>query len=636
MAPIIIAAKNNGVPIPAFRERGVQDLMPAPVSECPILAMPGDKTSQIYESQLSEIAQIGRVQLDSVISFKSGPTGIMKRIKVPFYFDRPNASFIIDASTEQRNTLAGMGLTEEPGRKNVFVGSPDAEHLPLIFAMGPADGRIHPGTCTADAYYAYISGLRAMALFSAATRQIVPGFANMRIETAYVCPHIGKDADFTFIHGDGKLGKVDMTFLGDPISFQRAVAGQFMKGYVNWDQSKTITPVVYDSTSAPVDKGIFFPYFPGMVLPDKNTLVDTFESIFISCLSDKAEVRLKLWSSLRPGFKNLALFRAGQAMSHAFIGMKLAKAARGCLAFVVSNSQYQGFVIHGDFQIGLYGSIFSPEPAADLRISLESLNKHSKALGEIVGILTSVCREDGTRLYDIAFDDVNTSRKLANVLYNIDYNMFISTSWRDDLKALFAKLEFGDHFPVPTPATVTVFLDFVANGNLNTLRDYPFLITDRILVEKDRVSFGLAMFGTKVPSLNYGEKKGKSFTIPSANVNDPNLVEDAQGKRALAYLPFKFQSYSAAVSEWRSFINSGSFTIPQPTKKGGSQFTDTKHVNLQISGVNFLPAYGLLKIIVDANRGGAGGSGKKRKADGQEKGSSKKARADTMSMAADI
>lgn len=635
MSSLNLAVKNNGVPIPAFKERGMSDLMPGSVSDVPVFALPGVESSELYESYMSEIQNVAYAQMESVIAYAKGPRVILKKVEVPFYLERPVASFIISASQEQKDALAAMGLNEEVGRSGVWLGSPDAAALPSIFGMGPVDGRIHPGTCTADAYLAYIYGLKAMALFSFASRAIVAGQYNLRMSGSYNT-EMGKDKQFGLVRGDGSTVQVDMTHLKNS-GFQVGVAGKALKGYINLDMTKKISPIIYSFDNLPNARGLFFPYFSGMVLPDKSILVEVFESTFLQCLSDKPESIQKIWGSLRPGFRNLALFKAGQALSHAFMGIKLAKMARAELAWVVTNHVYNGFVLHGDFSIGLYGSLYNTVEPEALKDSIRALNKHPKALGEILAIINGVCREDGTSVYAYSMNDVNTSRKLANVLMAIDYTLFVSTSWRDDLGELLGKLEFGDEFEVPTPKSIMAFLDYLAHGNRSVLNDYPFLITNRILVEKDRVAYGLAMFGSRVPSLNYGEKKnGKTITIPKANGQDPNLVQDAAGKTALPYLPFKFATYGQAVGDWRRLLNDGSFTIPNATKKGGSTFTDNRHVNVSVSGTNFLPAYQLLKIAVDGHRGTQGGGSKKRKLDGEEKGQVKKQRSEVIGMALEI
>lgn len=631
MAPILIATKNNGVVVPAFRERGAADLMPGAVSDCPIIAMPTSDSSELYEAYISEISAIAVAQLDNRVHFESGPAVVLKRVPSYFYFERPNASFIIDASEEQRTALAGMGLVEEPGRRNVFVGCPEAENIAAIFAMGPVDGRIHPGTCTADAYLAYVYSLKAMTLFQFASSCIMAGRVNLRVSPTYGNADIANDEAYKYLRADNTVLEVNNKNLRLGAGYKLGTTGYVLKGFVPFDNSQAIPDGTINHTRKINGSGLFFPYFAGQVLPDKSILVDVFETTFLNCLAESPENRLRIWSSIRPGLRNLALFRAGQAISHAFMGIKLAKMGRCGLRYVVVNHQYQGFVLQGSYQIGLFGSVWSPVEQVTLQADIDSLNKHAKALGEILGIINAVCREDGTNVYSFSITDINSSRKLANTLHSIDYNLFTSTNWRDDLKDLFGKLEFGDHYPVPTVPMVMAFLDFVANGNLGSLQNYPFMISDRILTEKDRVSFGLAMFGPKCPSLNYGVK-GRNFTIPRPNHQDPNLIEDASGKRALQYLPLKFQSYAQAVSEWRRLFTTGTFTIPDASKKGGSQFTDNRLVNLQISANNFAPAYGLIKMIVEAHRGDATAGQKKRKADGEVKGSAKKSRQDAMDM----
>jgi len=84
--------------------------------------------------------------------------------------------------------------------------------------------------------------------------------------------------------------------------------------------------------------------------------------------------------------------------------------------------------------------------------------------------------DKGVAVNKFVLADINTSRKLANVLYTIDQGLFTSTDWVKDLVKLFDKLAFGDQFDLPNVKTTNVFLNFVKSGNILVLADYPAFI----------------------------------------------------------------------------------------------------------------------------------------------------------------
>jgi hypothetical protein len=563
---------------------------------------------------------------------------VFRQLKTPFMFEAPTASYILPSLSEaDKEKLRGFGLREEPSRPNVFLGNPAEENLSAILGMGPQDGRINPGTVTADGYLAFIYALKGLGLYSWASQKVdaqgefnvlMPGFAQYQDHSKT------KPEDLRLSIGGTiqKLAPVVATaMLAHPMKHSMVMYGSSQIVYSPVDGSGSIVPNVRKPGDAEVmgEKGIYCGYFAGMNLPDKDYMAHVFGNLFNRSLGPSVETSFKLMQRIRKGMRSLAVFRGGQALSHAYLGVELSRMGRCPVTFVVHNSVYHGFVLTGQITITHYKTVIPVCESDALKEDIDSINMHDIALGKILAILNMPVNSDGKPVYSFTVNDVKSSRMLASAIRSINQDLYVSTTWKSDLKDAFGGLSFGDKYAVATPQSITDFLRFVLSGDEKSLEGYPFLLTGRIVEESDRVSFGLSMFGTTCPTLNYGDK-GQTFVLPGLAATDPNLAVPQGGHRALRFLPFKLEPYSLAVTQWRSVFSKGSFVIPNG-RKGKAEFTDSRHVALKISvDPHFTTVYQLLKDVAVSQKNQPGKKRKRNEDEGTagEASSSKKVRKD--------
>jgi hypothetical protein len=374
--------------------------------------------------------------------------------------------------------------------------------------------------------------------------------------------------------------------------------------------------------------GHLFPYFTGMLVPDKDYTSHVFGRLFNRCLGASEETARRVSMRIRSGLRNLSHTRAGMIISHAYMGIEVSQQAQAPITFIIDNNSYHGFVLHTKKPVFHYGFQHTSQDARELGLQLQKLNQHDQALGEILSIINAPVNADGTPIYKHTKAQICSSRGLANAMRLLNPDVFVSTSWKDDLRKAFERVSFGDSFAPPSEKSILAFLSFVKTGDDNVLREFPAMITGRLIEERDRISFGLGIFGPKVPSLNYGEpSRCQTWILPNVGSNDPNMAVGSDGKKPLRFLPFKLESYSLGVQQWRTLCSSGKFMIPN-ARKGRNEFTDGRAVAFRIgSDPSFTEAYSSLKVICSAMKD-VNGKKRKRNDDNVESGPSKKNRKD--------
>lgn len=622
--PVFITAKNSGPVVPAFQERGIADLMPGLVGDVPI-NVSSTYNSITFNNAMRSFHSAYRAEFSKSPVFGDLEAyNIFKDYIPPFYFERPSASFLFSGLSEQDlEIVRGAGLHEEPGRPGVFIGSPGSESMSALYKLGPIDGRINPGTVSADGYLAYIIGLKAMAIFSYITQKAVgqPNITlmyNSHLVSKHPTPedpipkyNVWNVTECVELPPDAcdRISKTDQPFIS-VLNNVSVVHTPFTRGGGMIPNIVTMDPATIPNGM----NGHFFAYFPGMNVPDKDIMPEVFGSIFDRSLGMTATSSYNLLQRLRKGFRNLALFRGGQAMSHAFIGMRLAREASCPLHYVVANGVYYGFVLAGHVTVRLYRSETPAMDTAELRKDIGLLNKHGKCLRKILSILNSPENSDGQKVYNFEMADVRTSRGLARVLLSINHDLYVSTDWKKELKDEMEGLMYGDEFKKVTAESFLAFLTFLSDGNFEAIAGYPAYLTSLLVEAPDRVAYGLSMFGPRVPTMTI-PGKGKDFTIPALGAVDANLVVPEGGSRPLKYIPLTEVPYGQGVGLWNQVFNNGRFTIANPRGKK-AEFTDNRGVILQVAGDTFFPAaYEKIKAIVASRRAGAG---VKRKKTGEE------------------
>jgi hypothetical protein len=510
-------------------------------------------------------------------------------------------------SDEQRAIIGGYGLRDNILTKT-WEGTPDCSVIGNLFQLGVKDGRQIPGTVSFSGYVAYIFSLKAMRLYSFLSTAAVKVEGVMRTT---LHPD-GEDMKTTGVDNDLPLAMEDSSTsrLQKVTPVERLLVARqeplFMPlfstlGIRNMDCSPVSRDLEMD--------GLVFPYFNGLMMPDRDFVIPVFQRLFFRCLGSNQEKATNMWRLIKRGLRNIAPTQAGMAITHAFLGIVLSENALCPIRFVVTNGQYKGFVLQGqDFSIVANNTVFLPVSTTDVQTDLEVISSHDLALSRIIEVLRSCTMSDGSVRYDVRFKDVATSRDLFNTFAKIDWG-YIGAQMRAKIPDYVEELNFGERWATINVKTVLDVLVYVQTGNRDILKDYPAYLNRSNFTDEARINHALMIFGPFVPSINIGTSKDMAFSIPKPDIDDGNLAVE-NGIRKLQSIPYKLKNFTSAVVDWTQLLNKGVLYIPLP-RKGNKEFSNAKARDGQFSPKDSLALYGKVKETVNYLR--SSGAGRKRK-----------------------
>jgi len=517
----------------------------------------------------------------------------MKMTELTHTWDVPVGSFTFpNPSEDTRNQLIGMGLREEVGRKNTFLGNPNATNLAAIFRLGPITARASPGNVTIDGYLAYITAIKGFQFYSSYARYELDVRDHHNI---IVSP---SDIDVT----EGKTVAVkrhDGSVFNDWDNAKEKDE-QVVRDYTSvviaaWDSSCRIKgEYTSDGSDITAAHGAFFPYFPGMCTIDKSTIKHVFESLFTRMIGTTTEKAADFFARFKQGCNNFAFTSAGRSLSHLYRGIQLSIQNQLPIKAVIVNSVYHGFVLEGEFEVNLFGRKYTSYAASEIVRHIGEINRTKRVLGEILTKINAPVKSDGNRVHEYSLTDIDTSRKFMTVYASIDKSLYIN----DELKALRAlidEVQFTDNFAAPNAKMISDFVHFVDSGDHTILQNYPAYLFNGYFEMTDRISIGLGIFGPNAPSLSYGDSKDQIFTLPrDSTAEDPNM-QVTNGQRALRLLPFKVLGIRNAQVQWKQLFEQGEIRIPRgrPNK---NEFTDGRRCDFRITAdTQFMTIYQKIK-----------------------------------------
>jgi len=525
-------------------------------------------------------------------------------------------------TAEDKNNLAGYGLEEDTTAK-AWRGIPQIHNLPAIYKMGGDDARQIPGATSANGYLAYMYTLKAMTIFSHLS------CASMYMKSSIFSP------DLNEFGGPSNIGDpfVALALGASAVAGAKGFAIPAGQTHQHGLQLNRVFPMfvpvneidglsVYSvSTSfVPNRHGYLFPYFTGMVLPDRDLPSQVFQRFFLRGLSAKQENVQKLWQRIKMGLRNIALLPAGMAISHIYLGMLLADQCKAQIRYIIENKNYHGFTLLGDHcRIIQNNRVIDPSPADVLGSLFPTITTAPVALVKLVNVMKVPTNPDGTQKYDMTSKG---SREFYKKLRRVDWSDFDS---QDDLKMKEIR-GYLDHITFdeqPTEASLSnirVFLDYVATGEETLLDPFPAFFKQETYRAVDRITIGLTIFGYSAPSMSYGTaKKAIRLQIPKEDAPEDLLLH-----KQLVSIPFKLVPFQAAVLQWTTMFSRQEIVLPLPDKrKSGNSWTDLSGTKHNLTGSQYDIVYGKVKNIANIHRAANEG---KRKRGLDAEGSSKKAK----------
>jgi hypothetical protein len=546
------------------------------------------------------------------------PRSVLKSIPaLTFTMELPTAVFNYESLSPDNETfLKTCGLGQDPNDKGAWIGSPLSHQVGQLFKLGPIQKGFRPGLVNHLGYLAYIQAIRGAQVLSYVGRASSFGEA---ANTLFFTDGI-VDTHTAHVTVPTLDGPIDMEFGPAHINvpYQYSLSTSIAAMAAPLDNKRKLEGFFTDlqTLQLPGEKNMhFFPYFHGLLDADKDFTFEIFNKYLMNCVSDSVEGVSNQRKLLRAGFRNLAPTRSGKMLSHMYYGLDLSIEQSGKITLVVENGVYLGFVICFKDAISFkhLGVLHTSKDKKEIKEELGELGKHEKNLKSICAKLNAMLDVEGDPRYSFSITDIDTSYKLISVFRKIDFEM-LDMETRVSIGNLLADLRFGHQEPIREEKTVIDFLRFMASKDISVLKDYRFVITPALMQNLNDLYIGLSIFGSRVPSLNYGGRDGLIFTIPNDGANDNNVIGSP---RALQYIPFKYRSFSEAYVEWKAVLETGSMSFPR-ARKGKAEFVNSKQVDLRIANdPSFTDGYRMIKNIVNASRR-AGREGRKRLGEGED------------------
>lgn len=144
----------------------------------------------------------------------------------------------------------------------------------------------------------------------------------------------------------------------------------------------------------PKTYGIHFPFVLDLAKPDKETVPDVIDKLFLRCLGWDAQACINAHSKLAQSWKtSLCSTQWGHAMSHLFRVVDLAVRAQGRVFPIIERGVYLGSYLSGaGFSIGLKGTVVKPESYAANAAEIECYGGNDaiiRKLGDVMAGYTT-------------------------------------------------------------------------------------------------------------------------------------------------------------------------------------------------------------------------------------------------------
>jgi len=393
--------------------------------------------------------------------------------------------------------------------------------------------------------------------------------------------------------------------------------------FVPFTASQKIEDISIDpSTTFSVGQdGLVFPYFKGMVLPDREFAANIFQRYFFRGLGSNEKVAADYWVRLKAGLRQISNLSCGMMISHAFMGMHLADQSKSTIRFLGAKGTYHGFILVGDhLRIININRVIKPVPEADLLNDIPKVLGVDVTLLRILSILHTVKLADGTTpRYNFHINDFRNSRSIFNKLRMVDTDYFDSKTIQE-IDDLLVDVTLGETYLPITPASLSLFITYVTSGDIGLLSDHPTLLTHKLWRSTDRISIGLAIFGPTVPVISFGIRpKATVINIPAPDT--PDTVSTTGG--AYPTMPIKVVSFLGGVDFWQPVFGTGVILLPH-ARAGKKEKYDLRGISANFTGVSFHNVWGQLKQSVADHR--LANAGKRKRGMEDEGPSAKKGR----------
>jgi len=300
------------------------------------------------------------------------------------------------------------------------------------------------------------------------------------------------------------------------------------------------------------EKGFFFPYFDGLVLPDSAATLTRFTRLFGRLFGPSPSSCANAQKTFGSGWASLSSTVAGKEYSHMLFLIDLAITSGVKLRPVYLSGTYCGCVFYTETCVVSLGStIYVPQDKEGLNAGITKLKSHDAALAEICAILSAMEKPDGDEeeVWVVSPSSITSARHLHNSFRTRTFN----DRQKNELVALVKKLRFEQNlWDVTNPEHVRQAVHSIILKQFpDSIIPFSIRLTDALFT-KNPIYSTLAAFGNKAPSL-----RGGGTQILRRIAADFYKKIDKPG--VLTGIPVFAKAHNEALTDWDGVLSE--FTV---------------------------------------------------------------------------
>lgn len=349
--------------------------------------------------------------------------------------------------------------------------------------------------------------------------------------------------------------------------------------------------------STPGGSGHVFPYFKEMLDGDPDFAFGVFSRLFSKSYADN-EIELgELATILRRGFRYLANCGPGRVLQHVYFAIDLSIKTGDVPHFIIDGGEYAGFcLMGGSCKILDKNVLRSPLESDAIRVELSKINEHAVSVESLCTILEGIDMIDGTAGSIDRPKALTSPRYIRNEINKRPVNLVEEN--KTTLKSCIEKMKYAQQYWEITPENILKLISRMSSKA--DMGDEPMYASDLVLLNRtsDILPY-LAVFGQQAPSIFEGNSIKQ---IARSEVEDPNLVENNDKKRAVPYIPYYKKGLIAAAGDWSNVRNNKSFKFIAPKKNEQGGFASVKARSGVIANPHFSAFYTFLRQWVYTER----------------------------------
>jgi hypothetical protein len=557
----------------------------------------------LYQSRILNAHQLLYVsyKFDELEEVPSAETyNVFKMVDLEDYYVVPPILSVLGDATDPMLVAGGFSAVAGIGRdRGVMAGRPTFELFKTLRGRQDTSPNFNaPGSAGMEGILAFFYGWKGIRLAADLTsRQKTNVFVDFQPMKEY--KEVSGKMKFTIESQSGpkewKVGKDKAGMDIDVDNQSIYLASDYtMKVYGVPDKmlDEVLPAGVTDTIQS---EGFVFPYFDGLLAPDRDQTYNIFSRLFARSLAEDYTSSAAVLNEIRRGLRNLAITRQGQQLQHAYFVLQLALDAEATFLPVIHRGQYLGALVLGE-NIRLFhkGKLVVPLSADQIMAELRTFNVHDTSIILLAQLLTlSPFKSEPGRFERLTSLDLASAR----CVYNEVAKREISKSEKAEVRKLVDKLSFQEEYWVLNEENLRHLLQSLVNGRVAP--DVPCYLRDGAVLCDDDFVAALSAFGPRAPTFRLGDK---SISVPRLGAVDSNLTEDKDKRTAIPLIPVYLAPLLSAVQQMRAVYNNSTLNYFGAKKGVAGRFDDPKKRMYAITGLAKSELYTMLKEFCDRGR----------------------------------